>query len=182
MLTERNYTMAKTTNKKKAADTAEPVIDTKDIKDISIISDTVKNESSPSPSSENPQTPDSSENDNSANTVEEAGSSPSPSSENPQTPNSSGNRNPQTTVINTNPMEELLIKVIEQEINNNNDIVKQLLLQRLAANNISYTRAPKPQNITELGGYYNLLSDAFGDDKTMSRQLLASLLGIPYIG
>ena len=78
-------------------------------------------------------------------------------------------------------IDTLLLKLIEQELSNNNEIVKQLLLQRLSANNAAYTRTPKPLNITEVGGYYNLLSDAFGEDKSMSKQMLASALGIPYM-
>jgi|GEM_PF-6975926 len=99
-----------------------------------------------------------------------------------QTPAPSGAGETQSPTVNNDAIEALLIKLIEQELNNNNDVVKQLLLQRLAASNISYTRAPQPLNNTEIGGYYNLLNDAFGDDKTLSRQMLASILGIPYIG
>ena len=79
-------------------------------------------------------------------------------------------------------MTELMIKLLEDELRNNNEYAKKLLLQRLAADNISHVRVPVPLNITEIGGYYNLLSDAFGDDKTMARQMLAAVLGLPYIG
>ena len=71
--------------------------------------------------------------------------------------------------------DSLLIKLLESEIEKNDDENKELIKQVFSSLLNSKHRIPAPLNITEIGGYYNLLS---GDD-VMRRQLLASILGLP---
>ena len=65
---------------------------------------------------------------------------------------------------------------------------KELILKRIAEETeVKPTRIPAPLNITEVGGYYNLISQVDSDDPDVKAQkakmqlsLIASALGIPY--
>ena len=56
--------------------------------------------------------------------------------------------------------------------------IRQLMLLRTALeSDVRPTRMPAPRNITEIGGYYNLLAKM--NQQAMMRQLVASAIGIP---
>jgi hypothetical protein len=75
-------------------------------------------------------------------------------------------------------LDAVLVKLLEQEASEEMAALKRLILRRIALeSNIQQARVPAPLNITEIGGYYNLLKK----EDTMRRQLLASVLGLPYI-
>lgn len=74
--------------------------------------------------------------------------------------------------------QDLAIKLLEQETSDEMMKIKQLLLLRIALeSDIKSTRIPVPANITEVGGYYNLLADL--EEKNMLKSLISSALGLP---
>lgn len=71
----------------------------------------------------------------------------------------------------------LVSKLLEQETDPEMLKYKKLILQRIATEtDIRPARVPAPMNITEIGGYYNLIKK----DEKLRLQLLASVLGLPY--
>lgn len=67
-------------------------------------------------------------------------------------------------------------KLLEQETSEEMLELRKLLMRRIATEtDIRPARIPVPLNITEIGGYYNLLKK----DEKLRRQLLASALGLP---
>lgn len=75
-------------------------------------------------------------------------------------------------------LETAMAKLLEQEASDEMAALKRLILKRIALeSDIKQARIPAPLNITEIGGYYNLLAN----DDVMRRQLLATVLGLPYI-
>lgn len=77
---------------------------------------------------------------------------------------------------NTNMM-ALIAKLLEQEASDETRKYKELILKRIATEtDIRPARVPAPMNITEIGGYYNLIKK----DEKLRLQLLASVLGLPY--
>ena len=73
---------------------------------------------------------------------------------------------------------EILNRLLEQETSSETVKLKNLILKRIATeSDIRQARVPAPLNITEIGGYYNLLKK----DDVMRRQFLATVLGLPYI-
>ena len=74
-------------------------------------------------------------------------------------------------------MMAIIAKLLEQETDEETRKYKNLILQRIATEtDIRPARVPAPLNITEIGGYYNLLRK----DEKLRLQLLASVLGLPY--
>ncbi len=75
-------------------------------------------------------------------------------------------------------IDTVLSRILEQENSDEMAALKRLVLKRMATEtNVKQARVPAPINITEASGYYNLLKN----DETMRRQLLATVLGLPYI-
>lgn len=75
-------------------------------------------------------------------------------------------------------MEALLAKILEQESSEDMLKLRKMILRRIATeSDIKQARIPAPMNITEIGGYYNLIAN----DDVMRRQMLAQILGLPYI-
>jgi len=71
----------------------------------------------------------------------------------------------------------LVAKLLEQETSPEIMELKRLILRRIATEtDIRPARVPAPMNITEIGGYYNLIKK----DEKLRLQLLASVLGLPY--
>ncbi|MCQ2049927.1 MAG: hypothetical protein MJZ22_02860 [Candidatus Saccharibacteria bacterium] len=62
-------------------------------------------------------------------------------------------------------------------------IRKLLLLRSALETEVKATRIPLPQNITEIGGYYNLLADIEAKDanasSSLQKQVISSALGLP---
>lgn len=74
-------------------------------------------------------------------------------------------------------MMAIIAKLLEQETDEETRKYKNLILQRIATEtDIRPARVPAPLNITEIGGYYNLLRK----NEKLQMQLLASVLGLPY--
>lgn len=74
-------------------------------------------------------------------------------------------------------IQELAAQLLMQETDPEVMALKKLILRRIATEtDIRPARVPAPLNITEIGGYYNLLKK----EEKMRRQLLASVLGLPY--
>ena len=75
-------------------------------------------------------------------------------------------------------LDTVLAKLLEQEASDEMAALKRTILRRIAMeSDIKQARIPAPMNITEIGGYYNLMQN----DDVMRRQLLATVLGLPYI-
>ena len=74
-------------------------------------------------------------------------------------------------------MNNLLVQLLQNETSKEVIRLRNLLLERVALETqLQAPRVPAPTSITEIGGYYNLLKH----DDLMRRQLLASILGLPY--
>ncbi len=74
-------------------------------------------------------------------------------------------------------IQELATQLLMQETDPEVTALKKLILRRIATEtDIRPARVPAPLNITEIGGYYNLLKK----EEKMRLQLLASVLGLPY--
>jgi hypothetical protein len=72
----------------------------------------------------------------------------------------------------------LVSKLLEQEVSQEMQKIRQLVMLRMAMEgDIHTSRIPTPMNITEVGGYYNLLVEQ--NEHTMLRQLVSSALGLP---
>lgn len=70
------------------------------------------------------------------------------------------------------------IEILKNENSDEMQAVKRKIYERIAEeSDVKPTRIPRPLNITEVGGYYNLL-EKLGDEK-MQRRLIASALGLP---
>ena len=75
-------------------------------------------------------------------------------------------------------MDSVLAKLLEQETSEDMLELKKLILRRIATEtDVKQARIPAPLNITEIGGYYNLIKN----DDMMRRQMLSIVLGLPYI-
>ena len=72
----------------------------------------------------------------------------------------------------------LVTKLLEMETSAQMQKIRQLMLLRTALeSDVRPTRMPAPRNITEVGGYYNLLRKM--NQQNMMRQMVASAIGIP---
>lgn len=72
----------------------------------------------------------------------------------------------------------VLAKLMEQEVSPETVALRNLILKRIATeSDIKPSRVQAPLNITEIGGYYNLLSKR--TNNSMQKQMLASILGLP---
>jgi len=75
-------------------------------------------------------------------------------------------------------LQELAAKILEQETSDEMLKIRQLIMLRAALeSDVKSTRIPAPMNITEVGGYYNLLVKQ--KQNTMLRQVVSSALGLP---
>ena len=75
-------------------------------------------------------------------------------------------------------MDSVLAKLLEQDTSEDMLELKKLILRRIATEtDVKQARIPAPLNITEIGGYYNLIKN----DDMMRRQMLSIVLGLPYI-
>lgn len=69
-------------------------------------------------------------------------------------------------------------KLLSMETSAQMQRIRQLVMLRMALEgDVKPTRIPIPANITEVGGYYNLLRKM--NQKPMMRQMVASAVGIP---
>ena len=76
-------------------------------------------------------------------------------------------------------IQEIAATLLEHEVSPEILELKKMMLRRIAMeSDIKPARIPAPLNITEIGGYINLLRKLNQDD-VMLRQTLASILGLP---
>ncbi len=81
-------------------------------------------------------------------------------------------------MIDNEQIKELLYKLLEQEASEEAAKLRLHILKRIALESeIKPSRIPEPKNITEIGGYFNLLMKL--NQEEMLRQTLASILGLP---
>ncbi|HHT98340.1 MAG TPA: hypothetical protein GXZ90_10660 [Clostridiales bacterium] len=81
-------------------------------------------------------------------------------------------------MTNSIDYQALASKLLEQETSEEMLKIRQLIMLRTAMEgDVSMSRVPAPINITEVGGYYNLLAKQ--KEHTMLRQLVSSALGLP---
>ena len=84
-------------------------------------------------------------------------------------------------------IESIVMKLMENEVSPEMLEIKTDLLRRLASEgDIRPARIPAPMNITEMGGYINLLRELNQEEtlrqtryEEMLRQALTSVLGLP---
>lgn len=77
-------------------------------------------------------------------------------------------------------LENVIADILAQETTEEVKSLKLRALQRIVEEtDVRPTRIPAPQNITELGGYYNLLAKLEKEKIEMRIKLIASALGLP---
>jgi hypothetical protein len=81
-------------------------------------------------------------------------------------------------MANNSYLQEIAAKLLESEVSPEMLEIKKMILRRIATEtDIKPSRIPAPLNITEIGGYFNLMIKI--NQQEMLRQTLASILGIP---
>jgi len=74
-------------------------------------------------------------------------------------------------------LSEIITKLLEQETSPEMIELKHLLLRRIILeSDVKPPRVPAPLNITEIGGYFNLMMKLKQDE--MLQQTIASILGL----
>ena len=77
-------------------------------------------------------------------------------------------------------LENIIADILAQETTEEVKTLKLRALQRIVEEtDVRPTRIPAPLNITELGGYYNLLAKLEKEKIEMRIKLIASALGLP---
>lgn len=75
-------------------------------------------------------------------------------------------------------IQALVAKLLEHEVSPEVLEIRKMILRRIATeSDIKPSRIPAPMNITQVGGYVNLLMQL--NEQEMLRQTLASILGLP---
>lgn len=75
---------------------------------------------------------------------------------------------------------QYLVEILKQEASEEAAKIRNLMMKRIATEGtVIASRIPAPRNITEVGGYLNLLA-SLGEDE-MRRQMIASALGVPHL-
>ncbi|MDR2910180.1 MAG: hypothetical protein LBV47_02285 [Bacteroidales bacterium] len=81
-------------------------------------------------------------------------------------------------MTNEDYLSEWAAKLLEHEVSPDVLEIKKMILRRIATeSDIKPSRIPAPMNITEIGGYFNLLMKL--NQENMLRQTLSSILGLP---
>ncbi len=79
-----------------------------------------------------------------------------------------------------NNLLSVLADVIRSESSEEMKALRLRLMQRIIDETQTVTpRMPAPLNITEIGGYYNLLNSIGQETVTMRKRLIATALGLP---
>ena len=82
------------------------------------------------------------------------------------------------TTTEVNNLFNIAIKLLEQESSDEVLEIKKEILRRVALeSDIKPSRIPAPLNITEIGGYINLMREL--QQEELLRQTLSSILGLP---
>ena len=75
-------------------------------------------------------------------------------------------------------LEQYLVKLLENEITPESVAIKNLILKRLALEgDVKPARIPAPLNITQIGGYINLMEQL--NLSKLQERTLTSILGLP---
>ncbi|MCL2496793.1 MAG: hypothetical protein FWF04_05195 [Clostridiales bacterium] len=82
------------------------------------------------------------------------------------------------TTTEVNNLFNIAMKLLEQESSDEVLEIKKEILRRVALeSDIKPSRIPAPLNITEIGGYINLMREL--QQEELLRQTLSSILGLP---
>lgn len=82
------------------------------------------------------------------------------------------------TTTEVNNLFNIAMKLLEQESSDEVIEIKKEILRRVALeSDIKPSRIPAPLNITEIGGYINLMREL--QQEELLRQTLSSILGLP---
>jgi len=74
---------------------------------------------------------------------------------------------------------QYLLEILKQESSEEAAKIRNLMMKRIATEGtVIESRIPAPKNITEIGGYLNLLA-SIGEDE-MRRKAIAAALGLPH--
>lgn len=93
-----------------------------------------------------------------------------------------------TATSSTNAWADIANQLVEKLLSTDESVeiakIRKLLLLRSALETeVKATRIPLPQNITEMGGYYNLLADIESKEArgsaSLQKQIISSALGLP---
>ena len=84
-------------------------------------------------------------------------------------------------------LQAIIAQLMQGESNETIQAYKELIFKRIAEEtDVKPTRIPAPLNITEVGGYFNLISQVETEDPVLKEQkakmqlsLIASALGLP---
>jgi len=77
-------------------------------------------------------------------------------------------------------IQELAKSLLAQECSEEMRVLRLKALQRIVEETeVKPTRIPIPMNITEIGGYYNLLAKLEKEQTEMRMKMIASALGLP---
>jgi len=77
-----------------------------------------------------------------------------------------------------NNLFNIAVKLLEEETSEEVREIKRAILRRIALeSDIKPSRIPAPLNITEIGGYINLMRELQQED--LLKQTLSSILGLP---
>ncbi|MDR0767053.1 MAG: hypothetical protein LBE57_01190 [Methanosarcinales archaeon] len=91
------------------------------------------------------------------------------------------NENKANENVSSNDQDDLLklaVKLLEQEASPEMFELRKMLIRRIIMeSDIKPSRIPAPVNITEIGGYINLMRQL--NQEEMLRQTIASILGLP---
>lgn len=75
-------------------------------------------------------------------------------------------------------LQQIAAKLLENEASDGVFEIKKQILRRIATeSDIKPSRIPAPLNITQIGGYFNLLMQL--EQEEMLRHTLTSILGLP---
>jgi hypothetical protein len=75
---------------------------------------------------------------------------------------------------------QYLMEILKQESSEEAAKIRRFMMKRIATEGTTgISRIPEPKNITEIGGYINLLTSL--NEQEMLRKMLASVLGVPHL-
>ena len=87
---------------------------------------------------------------------------------------------------NLNELQSVLSMLLQSDSGKSQAYQEQILKRIAEETEVKPTRIPAPLNITEVGGYFNLISQVETDDPALKEQkakmqlaLIASALGLP---
>jgi hypothetical protein len=84
------------------------------------------------------------------------------------------------TIMSNLDIQQIAAKLLENEASEEVLEIKKQILRRIATeSDVKPSRIPAPLNITEIGGYINLMRELNDQENLMLKQTLRSILGLP---